>query len=79
MKGKILLIFKAGIVCDTDECDVTLKYELSISWEHQSRKDLALKMHGVHNLYFACSCKCSPSSCDNAPGDRARWHLQGGV
>lgn len=57
MRGRILLILRAAIVCDTDECDVTLKYELIISWEHQSRKNMALKIHAVHSLYFAASCK----------------------
>lgn len=65
------MILKAAIVCDTDECDVTLKYELSISWEHQSREDLALKIHAVHRLCFAASCKCSLSSLGDALGDRA--------
>lgn len=57
MKGGILLILEAVIVCDTDECDVTLKHELTISWEHQSRKDLALTIHAVPSLCFAASCK----------------------
>lgn len=76
MKGRILLILKAAIVCDTDECDVTLKYELTTSWENQSRKNLALKPHAVHGLYFAASCKWSLSSRDDALGDGAQWHLQ---
>lgn len=71
MERRILLILKAVIVCDTDECDVTLKYELTISCEHQSRKDLALKIHAVHSLCFAASCNRSLSSRDDAPGDRA--------
>lgn len=53
---KDFVILKAAIVRDTDECDVTLKYELTISCEHQSRKDLALKIHAVHSLCFAASC-----------------------
>ena len=44
-EGKCLVVFKAVIVCDTDECDVTLKHELTHQLGASVKKSQAFKTH----------------------------------